>query len=113
MGDAFGPPRMCLAVPRFTSRCPLREKPCVYELDRRRRKLAVERFERGEQLVRRGGEIADAGAGRVMDGVDDRRARPAYAELADALAAEWVAMRVGLLETHRVSRAEVGIHHNM
>src|SRR5215468_8492699 len=25
MGDAFGPPRMCLAVPRFTSRCPLRE----------------------------------------------------------------------------------------
>src|SRR5262245_1788079 len=25
MGDASGPPRMCLAVPRFTSRCPLRE----------------------------------------------------------------------------------------
>jgi hypothetical protein len=29
--------------------------------------LAVERFQRGEQLVRRGGEIADARAGRVMD----------------------------------------------
>jgi len=71
-------------------------------LDRSPRKLIVERCERGEQLVRRGREIADAGAGRVMDGVDDRRARPADAELADALAAEWVAVRVGLLEKHRV-----------
>src|SRR5262245_12395646 len=71
-------------------------------LDRSPRKLIVERCERGEQLVRRGGEIADSGAGRVMNGVDDRRARPADAELADALAAEWVAVRVGLLEKHRV-----------
>src|SRR5262249_60694923 len=93
MGDAFGPPRMCLAVPRFTLLCLLREKPCVYELDRRRRKLAVERFERGEQLVRRGGGIAEARAGRVLGGVDYRPAPPPYSELAAALAAAWGAVR--------------------
>src|SRR6516165_5109236 len=109
MGDAFGPPRMCLAVPRFTSRCPLREKPCVYELDRRRRKLAVERFERGQKLVRRGGEVADASSGRIVDGVDDRSARPADAEVGEFLASARATMRVGLVEKHRIDRAEVGV----
>src|SRR5262249_60980713 len=84
MGDAFGPPRMCLAVPRFTSLCLLREKPCVYELDRRRRKLAVERFERGQKLVRRGGGVADASARRLVDRVGDRRPPPPHAQFPQA-----------------------------
>src|SRR5262249_42374665 len=71
-------------------------------LDRSPRKLIVERCERGEQLVRRGGEIADARAGRVMDGGDDRRARPPYAELTDAPAARRGVVRVGLLAENRV-----------
>src|SRR5262249_59712747 len=104
MGDAFGPPRMCLAVPHFTSRCPLREKPCVYELDRRRRKLAVERFERGQKLVRRGGGVADASAGRLVDGVDDPPPPPPDAQVAEAPASPWAAMPGGLRQKQRIPR---------
>src|SRR5262249_54737139 len=75
--------------------------------------LTVQRFERGEQLVRRGGGIADADAGRGIDSVDDRRARPANAGLAEALAAEGAAVRVGLLEKHGVERADIGIHRDV
>src|SRR6266478_8743264 len=73
----------------------------------------VERFEHREQLVRRGGEVADARAGRVMDRVDDRRARAADAELAKPLAAERAAVRVGLIDKYRVDRADIGVHHDM
>src|SRR5437867_10835899 len=72
--------------------------------------LLIERFERAEQLVRRGGEVADARAGCVVDGVDDRRACAADAELAKSLATERAAVRVGLLEKHRLDRADIGVH---
>jgi len=77
-------------------------------------KLVVERLECGEQLVRRGGEIADASAGRVVYGIDDRRPCPADAELAQSLAAERAAVSgVVFVEKHGVDRADVRVHHDM
>src|SRR5437899_1638008 len=60
--------------------------------------LAVEHLERGQKLVRGGGEIADPRTGRVVDGVDDRGGRAANAQLADALAAERTAVRIVLMQ---------------
>src|SRR5262249_43609321 len=82
-------------------------------LDRSPRKLIVERCERGEQLVRRGGGNAEARAGRVMGGGGDRRARPPYAELPRAPAAPGDGVPGRVLPQHPRDRADVGIHHNM
>src|SRR5437763_11263618 len=85
-----------------------RSKPGA-ALDRAYRRLRVERFERAEQLVRRGGEVADARAGCVVDGVDDRRACAADAELAKSIAVERAAVRVGRREKHRLAPAAIGV----
>src|SRR5260221_1899444 len=77
------------------------------------RTCSVERCEHGWQFGRSGGEVADAVAVRVMDRVDDRRARAADAELAKPLAAERAAVRFGLIEKYRVDRAEIRVHHDM
>jgi hypothetical protein len=57
-------------------------------------RLTIERLERSEKLVRGGGEVADPGAGRIVDGVDDRGAGAANSQLADALAAERAAVGI-------------------
>src|ERR1700737_955339 len=75
--------------------------------------LSVQRFEPSQQLVRRGGYVADASAGCVMDGIDDRGAGSADSKLADALAAQWTAVRIGLVQKHDVQRADVGVHRDM
>jgi hypothetical protein len=72
-------------------------------------KLTIERLERSEKLVRGGGEVADPGAGRIVDGVDDRGAGAANSQLADALAAERAAMGIVLVHEHDVHLADVGI----
>src|ERR1700730_7414039 len=75
--------------------------------------LTVELFERSQQLIRGGGEVADASTGRVMDRVYDRGACPADTKLADALAAERTAMRIGFVQKHDVHRADIGVHRDM
>src|SRR3984893_7033078 len=71
--------------------------------------LSVQRFERCQQLVGGGGDVADASAGCVMDGIDDRGARSADAELADALAAERTAVGIVLMHKQDVHLADVGV----
>src|SRR5262245_47905895 len=75
--------------------------------------LAVQRFERGQEFIRRSREIADARAGRVMNGVDHRRSCPADAEFAQTLAAKWAAVRVGLLEKDRADGADIGVYRHV
>ena len=65
-------------------------------------KLTIERLEGTQQLVRCGGDVADARAGRVVDGIDNGGARPADAKLADALAVERTAVRIGFVQKHDV-----------
>src|SRR6266478_4897563 len=75
--------------------------------------LTVERLERGQQLVRCSGDVADASASCVMDGIDDRGARSADTKLADPFAPERTAMRIGLVKKDDINRADVGIHRDM
>src|SRR5438874_13213135 len=74
------------------------------------RQLSVQRFEGGQQLVRRGRYVADAAPGRIVDGVENRGRGAADPQLADALAAQRAAVRIGLVEKHHVQRTDVGVH---
>src|ERR1700694_4876461 len=48
-----------------------------------------------------------------MDGVHGRGARSADTKLADPLAAEWTAMRIGLVQKDDVHRADISVHRDM
>src|ERR1700685_2104951 len=76
-------------------------------------RLSVQRFERSQQLVRRSGDVADTGAGGIMAGIDDGCASAADAKLAEALAAQWATVRIGLVQKHDVQRADVGVHRDV
>jgi hypothetical protein len=74
-----------------------------------KRVSTVEPLERRQTLVRRGREVADPSAGRVVDGIDDRGASAANSQFADALAPERVAVGIVLVDEHDVHVADVGI----
>src|SRR4029079_3940534 len=64
--------------------------------------LTVELFERGQQFVRGGGAVADAGAGRTLDGGAGSGTGTTDSKLADALAAQWAAMEIVLMQKHDI-----------
>ncbi len=66
-----------------------------------------------EQLIRRDRQIAHAHAGRVIDRVRDRRRRAGDADLADALRADGVDDRVGLVDRDDLDRGHVQVHRHV
>ena len=74
--------------------------------------LTVEPFERSQQLVWGGGEVAIRAP--VALWIAFKTAAPApQMPVPDALAAERAAMRIGLIQKHDIHRAHIGVHRDV
>src|SRR3954452_7651518 len=57
-------------------------------------------------------QVAHALAGRVIDGIGDRRCDPDHCNLSEAFHARAVELRIRLVDELDLDRADVGVHRN-
>src|SRR6516225_3486836 len=92
-----------------------RSKPTLREAAASRStvNLAVRSAPPADQTVRPDRELAHSDAGRVPDSICDGARSAGDADLADALDAERIDMRVVLFDEDRLERGDVGVHRHM